>query len=134
METFEMLSKVYGECTMARFKVYKWHQGFKDGTESIKDNKSVGLPLTSRKANMLRWCLNVFEKIVAKHLHKSLRLHTSRGRCLMESIRCKWPHVWQSDDWYLLQNNASAHRSQLAKSSLPKPVLTYFHIHYIHQT
>ncbi|GFY25552.1 hypothetical protein TNCV_2486721 [Trichonephila clavipes] len=37
---------------------------------------------------MLRWCLNVFEKIVVKHLHKSLKLHTSRRRRLRESIRC----------------------------------------------
>ncbi|GFW48286.1 hypothetical protein TNCV_1108491 [Trichonephila clavipes] len=38
---------------------------------------------------MLRWCLNVFEKIVAKNLNKSLRLHTFRRRRLRESISRK---------------------------------------------
>ncbi|GFT55265.1 hypothetical protein TNCV_4611381 [Trichonephila clavipes] len=44
--------------------------------------------------NMLRWCLNVFENIVARHLNKSLRLHTSRRHRLRESISRKWPQFW----------------------------------------
>ncbi|GFV98401.1 hypothetical protein TNCV_623601 [Trichonephila clavipes] len=31
MEILEMLSKVYGEFTMARSKVYEWPQSFKEG-------------------------------------------------------------------------------------------------------
>ncbi|GFV45050.1 hypothetical protein TNCV_907971 [Trichonephila clavipes] len=62
---------------------------------------------------MLRCCLNVFEKIVTKHLHKSLKLHTSRRCRLRESIRRKWPQFWQKDDWYRLHDNSPAHRSQL---------------------
>ncbi|GFT25034.1 hypothetical protein TNCV_179491 [Trichonephila clavipes] len=54
---------------------------------------------------MLRWCLNVLEKIVAKHLNKSLRLHPYRTRRLRESIRHKWPRFWQSADWFLLHEN-----------------------------
>ncbi|GFX78511.1 uncharacterized protein TNCV_29511 [Trichonephila clavipes] len=63
---------------------------------------------------MLRWCLNVFEKIVVKHLHKSLKMHTSRRRRLRESICRKRPLFWQSDDWYLLHDNAQAHSPQLS--------------------
>ncbi|GFW08589.1 hypothetical protein TNCV_2776101 [Trichonephila clavipes] len=69
---------------------------------------------------MLRFCLNVFEKIVAKHLHKLLKLHTSRRRRLKESIRRKQPQFWQNDDWYLLHDNSPAHRSQLVKEFLAK--------------
>ncbi|GFT85010.1 putative mariner transposase [Trichonephila clavipes] len=69
---------------------------------------------------MLCWCLNVFEKIAAKHLKKLLRLHTSRRRRLRESIYHKWPQFWQSDDWYFLHDNAPAHRSQLVKDFLAK--------------
>ncbi|GFW28152.1 hypothetical protein TNCV_2818301 [Trichonephila clavipes] len=39
---------------------------------------------------MLRWSQNVFEKIIAKHLRKSLRLHTFPRRWLREAIRRKW--------------------------------------------
>ncbi|GFV38972.1 hypothetical protein TNCV_965381 [Trichonephila clavipes] len=58
---------------------------------------------------MLHWSLNVFEKIVAGHLHKSPRLHTSRRRSLRKSIRRKRSQFWQSDGWYLLRDNAPAH-------------------------
>ncbi|GFX02588.1 hypothetical protein TNCV_728421 [Trichonephila clavipes] len=40
---------------------------------------------------MLCWYLNVFEKIVVKHLHKSLKIHTSRRRRLRQSICRKRP-------------------------------------------
>ncbi|GFW15499.1 retrovirus-related Pol polyprotein from transposon TNT 1-94 [Trichonephila clavipes] len=50
METLEMLSKVYGEFTMARSKVYEWHLCFIEGRESIKDNERIEQPLTSQNA------------------------------------------------------------------------------------
>ncbi|GFT26082.1 mariner Mos1 transposase [Trichonephila clavipes] len=64
---------------------------------------------------MLRWCLNELKKIVVKHLHKLLKIHTSRRRHLREPIRCKWLQFWQSDECYLLHDNAPTHRSQLVK-------------------
>ncbi|GFT66167.1 hypothetical protein TNCV_650191 [Trichonephila clavipes] len=83
METLEILIKVYGEFTIERSKVYDWNRRFKEGRESIEHNECVRQP-SSRKT--LRWCLNVFRNIVAKHLNKSLRLYTSRRRRLRESI------------------------------------------------
>ncbi|GFT98517.1 mariner Mos1 transposase [Trichonephila clavipes] len=67
---------------------------------------------------MLRLRLNVFEKIAT--WNKLLRLHTSRRRRLRQSIRHKRPQFWQSDDWYLLHDNAPGHRSQLVKEFLAK--------------
>ncbi|GFS85398.1 hypothetical protein TNCV_2803141 [Trichonephila clavipes] len=48
MKTLKMLSKVYGESTMTRSKVYEWDRCLKEDEESIEDNKRVGHPLTSR--------------------------------------------------------------------------------------
>ncbi|GFX33691.1 hypothetical protein TNCV_1933581 [Trichonephila clavipes] len=45
-----MLSKVYGESTMARSKVYEWHWRFKEDRKSMEYNERVGEPLTSRNA------------------------------------------------------------------------------------
>ncbi|GFU95636.1 hypothetical protein TNCV_3333011 [Trichonephila clavipes] len=42
VETLEMLSKVYGESTMARSKFYEWPRRFKEGRESIEDDEHVG--------------------------------------------------------------------------------------------
>ncbi|GFV39101.1 hypothetical protein TNCV_4339891 [Trichonephila clavipes] len=47
METMEILSKVYGESTMARSKIYECHRRFKESRESIKNNERVGRPSTS---------------------------------------------------------------------------------------
>ncbi|GFW49882.1 hypothetical protein TNCV_1885451 [Trichonephila clavipes] len=91
---------------MVRSKVYEWYWRFEEGRESTEYNECLQLHETLK---MLRWCLDVFEKIVAKHLNKSLRLHTSRRRHLRESIRRKRLQFWRSDDWYLLQDNAPAH-------------------------
>ncbi|GFU33204.1 hypothetical protein TNCV_4157071 [Trichonephila clavipes] len=73
---------------------------------------------------MLRWCLNVFENIVVKHLYKSLKIHTSRIRRLRESIRRKRPQFWHGDDWYLLHDNAPAHESHLSWARVPEPLRT----------
>ncbi|GFX20468.1 hypothetical protein TNCV_3488251 [Trichonephila clavipes] len=62
---------------------------------------------------MLHCCLNEFEKIIVKHLHRSLKIHISQRRRLRESIR-----RWQRDDWYLLHDNAPAHRSHVIKDFL----------------
>ncbi|GFW03943.1 hypothetical protein TNCV_2050591 [Trichonephila clavipes] len=69
---------------------------------------------------MLCWCLIVFEKIFAKPLNEFLRLHTSRRRRFMESIRRKMAQFWQNDDWYLLNDYTSAHGSQLVRKFLAK--------------
>ncbi|GFT63466.1 hypothetical protein TNCV_869531 [Trichonephila clavipes] len=53
--------------------LYEWHRRFKEVQESIEDNECVGRSSTSRK--MLRLSLNVFEKFVARHKHKLMRLH-----------------------------------------------------------
>ncbi|GFV63662.1 hypothetical protein TNCV_626571 [Trichonephila clavipes] len=86
-----MLSKVYGESTMARSKVNEWHRRFKEGRESIEYNERVGRPSISRNTENVRWCLNVFENIIIKHLNKSMRLHNYQIRRLRESIHRKRP-------------------------------------------
>ncbi|GFV67304.1 hypothetical protein TNCV_3670591 [Trichonephila clavipes] len=65
---------------------------------------------------ILRRCVNVFVKMVDKHLRKMP--HTSRRRRLSESFRCKRLQFWQRDDWNILHKNAPAHRSQLVKEFL----------------
>ncbi|GFX88895.1 hypothetical protein TNCV_2576021 [Trichonephila clavipes] len=64
---------------------------------------------------MLDWCLNMFEKIVAKHFNKSLRVNTPERHRLKESIRRKRPQFQKSDDWYILHDNVSAHQSPTGK-------------------
>ncbi|GFS85451.1 hypothetical protein TNCV_2793301 [Trichonephila clavipes] len=54
MEFMEILSKMYGESTMARSKVYEWHRYFREGRESIEYNECFGRPSASRNTENVR--------------------------------------------------------------------------------
>ncbi|GFX20478.1 hypothetical protein TNCV_3488351 [Trichonephila clavipes] len=60
------------------------HLRFKESSESTSKTKDDRLQGTRK---MLRWCLNILEKIIVRRLHKPLKIHTSRIGCLRESIR-----------------------------------------------
>ncbi|GFT24853.1 hypothetical protein TNCV_3021391 [Trichonephila clavipes] len=65
-----MLSKVYGESTRARSKLYEWPQRFKEGRESIEYNKFFGLPSISRNAKNVV----MVSKCVKKDCHQAKKL------------------------------------------------------------
>lgn len=44
----EMLERCYGDDTMARSKVYKWHKTFQEGREEVEDEHRSGRPSTSK--------------------------------------------------------------------------------------
>jgi len=45
-ETERMLSKVYGERTISRSRIYRWHKAFRNGRESVEDHPKPGRPRT----------------------------------------------------------------------------------------
>src|ERR1051325_2387948 len=46
-ETFANLSEAYGDVTLSRDMVFKWHKAFKDGRESVEDEPRSGRPVSS---------------------------------------------------------------------------------------
>ncbi|XP_023224672.1 putative uncharacterized protein FLJ37770 [Centruroides sculpturatus] len=79
-ETLKLLRKVYGDSTMAKSKVYEWHQHFRESRESIADDEHSGRPLTSQNeenVELVTQCVHkdrcqTLEKItVATHLSKT---------------------------------------------------------------
>jgi len=46
-ETFASLTKVYGDATLSRTMVFKWHKAFKEGQENVEDDPRSGRPVTS---------------------------------------------------------------------------------------
>ncbi|GFV10325.1 hypothetical protein TNCV_3751921 [Trichonephila clavipes] len=67
MEILELLSKVYGESTMARFKAYELHQRFEEGRESTEYNERVGRPSSRNVENVV-----LLSKCVRKDCHETL--------------------------------------------------------------
>ncbi|GFW62779.1 hypothetical protein TNCV_2625421 [Trichonephila clavipes] len=77
METLEILSKVYGESTMVRSKVYELHHRFKEGRASIEYNKRTGGSLTSPNAESVALVSESHDNIPAHRSQLGSRFVTS---------------------------------------------------------
>ena len=46
-ETFASLTKAYGDATLSRTVVFKWHRAFEEGRENVEDDPPSGRPISS---------------------------------------------------------------------------------------
>jgi len=46
-ETFTSLTEAYGDATVSRTVVFKWHKAFKDGRENVEDDPRSGRSISS---------------------------------------------------------------------------------------
>jgi len=46
-ETFASLTEAYGDATLSRTVVFKWHKAFKEGRENVEDDSRSGRPISS---------------------------------------------------------------------------------------
>ena len=46
-ETFASLTEAYGDATLSRTMVFKWHKAFKEGRENVEDDPCSGRPISS---------------------------------------------------------------------------------------
>src|SRR5215469_18622825 len=45
--TYEKLQRAYGEHSLSRAQVFRWHKSFLEGREQVEDKTRAGRPLTS---------------------------------------------------------------------------------------
>ena len=55
-ETFSSLTEAYGDATLSRTMVFKWHKALKEGRENVEDNTRSGRPILSTNDKMWKWC------------------------------------------------------------------------------
>ena len=56
-DTFASLTKVYGDATLLRTMVFKWHKAFKEGRENVEDDPRSGRPISRQQMiKMWKWC------------------------------------------------------------------------------
>ena len=55
-ETFASLTEAYGDATLSRTMVFKWHKAFKEGGENVEDVPCSGRPVLSSMIKMWKWC------------------------------------------------------------------------------
>ena len=48
-EIFSSLTEAYGDATLSRTMVFKWHKAFKEGRENVEDDLRSGRPISSTK-------------------------------------------------------------------------------------
>ena len=46
--TYEKLQRVYGEHSLSRAQVFRWHKSFLEGREHVEDKPHAGRPSTSK--------------------------------------------------------------------------------------
>jgi len=46
-ETFASLTEAYGDATLSRTMVFKWHKAFKESQENVEDHPHSGRPISS---------------------------------------------------------------------------------------
>jgi len=49
--TYEKLERAYGEHSLSRAQVFRWHKSFLEGREQVEDEPCVGRPSTSKTDN-----------------------------------------------------------------------------------
>jgi len=48
-ETFAFLTEAYGDATLLRTMIFKWHKTFKEGRENVEDDPCSGRPKSQNK-------------------------------------------------------------------------------------
>jgi len=69
-ETFASLIEAYGDATLSRTMVFKWHKAFKEGRENVKDDPRSGRPISSTNGQNVE----MVRAVMTKNLRLSVRM------------------------------------------------------------
>ena len=69
-ETFASLTEAYGDATLSRTMVFKWHNVFKEGRENVEDDPRSGRPISSTNDQNVE----VVRAVLAKDRRLSVRM------------------------------------------------------------
>jgi len=69
-ETFASLTEAYGDVTLSRTVVFKWHKAFKESRENVEDDPRSGRPISSTNDQNVE----VVRAVMAKDRRLSVRM------------------------------------------------------------
>jgi len=69
-ETFASLTETYGDATLSRTMVFKWHKAFEEGLKNVEDNPRSGRPISSTNYQNVE----MVRAVIAKYRRKSVRM------------------------------------------------------------
>jgi len=93
-ETFASLTEAYGDATLSRTMVFKWHKALKEGWENVKDDPRSGRPILSTNYQNVE----VVRAAMAKDRRMSVRMiaeETSLDKNAVHRILTDHLHMWK---------------------------------------
>ena len=69
-ETFASLTEAYGDATLSRTMVFRWHKAFKEGRENVEDDPHSGRPISSTNGENVE----VVRAVMVKDRRLSVRM------------------------------------------------------------
>ena len=84
-ETFASLTQAYGDITLSRTMVFKWHKAFKEGPENVENDPLSGGPISSTNQENVE----VVRAVMVKDRRLSVRMiaeETGLGKCAVHRI------------------------------------------------
>jgi len=70
IKTFAPLTEAYGDATLSRTMVFKWHKAFNEGRENVEDDPRSGRPISSTNDQNVE----VVRAVMAKDHQLSVRM------------------------------------------------------------
>ena len=77
-EIFASLTEAYGDATLSRTMVFKWHKAFKEGRENVEDDPRSGRPISSTNDQNVE----VVRAVMAEDRRLSVRMIAEE--CMLE--------------------------------------------------
>jgi len=131
-QTFASLTEVYGDATLSRTVVFKWHKAFKEGRENVEADPRSGRPISSTNDQNVE----MVRAVIAKDRRMSVRMIVGQTvnhafyKDVLGRLRKRVQRVRTdiADDWVLHHDNAPVHTALLIREFLAKkniPVLPH---------
>ena len=72
-----MLEKCFGNDTLTRSNVFRWHELFRSGRESVEDDERSGRPSTAKtdeNVNKIKGWMTVGRKLIIREIAEELNI------------------------------------------------------------
>jgi len=126
-----MLKKAFGKQALSQARTFEWFKRFKDGRESVEDDKHSGRLSTGTAPEMTAKVREVILEDRRQIIHEVPPGQTVNGkfccevlRRLRQNVRRKRPEMWKNGDWLLHHDNAPAYTSLVLREFLTRNNMT----------
>ena len=112
-ETFLSLMEAYGDATLSRTMVFKWHKAFKESRENVEDDSRSGRPTSSTNDENVE----VVRAVMAKDRRLSVRMNAEETGLDKSAV-----HTILTDHLHMRKNLCKTSAEKLVCGAKSEPV------------